>query len=581
MGAVAFVATIVGGAGPGAVRLAELATQASPQTMAAKPDATKPTALDGLPAIPNSYLVVNRFDRWTDADERAFGEFISAIGDSGCRNVNACLHSPANPFRASDPQGIYFHADCADFPYFLRAYFAWKRGLPFSYELAVSPRGRGRDIRYTANGNQVSERRDVLSGSSTGYALLETLRDVISSASYRIHPDLDSPRPDMYSPAIDSKSIRPGTMIYDPNGHVGMVFKVEADGRVRFMDAHPDNSVTHGYYDTRFVRARPGMGAGFKNWRPITLVDYTRRSDGVLVGGRMVLAANSEIADYSDEQFFGNVKNPSDDSWNAGSFKLNGEWFDYYDYVRAKLAGGKLEFDPIKEVGDMVDSNCSDLHFRKEAVDLALAAGIQQHAQPGSLPPNIYGTEGDWETYSTPSRDARLKTAFKELRDKAERFVTMYRLHDAKLHYQGTDLVADMLATYDAHAAQCTLTYQRTDGSPVTMGYEEMRKRLFAMSFDPYHCVEHRWGAREPAELATCNDGANKRAWYEAEQNLRNQLDRTYEARMDFGLEELREPGPGKGVAQAPDIDTRAYLVSVRNLMSSATGTQPAARQAN
>jgi hypothetical protein len=82
------------------------------------------------------------------------------------------------------------------------------------------------------------------------------------------------------------------------------------------------------------------------------------------------------------------------------------------------------------------------------------------------------------------------------------------------------------------------------------------------MSFDPYHCVERRWGATDANELSTCRDGLLKREWYAAEQNLRNQIDRTYDAQMDFTLDELREPGPGKGIPAPPDIDTRAYLVS-------------------
>ena len=53
-----------------------------------------------------------------------------------------------------------------------------------------------------------------------------------------------------------------------------------------------------------------------------------------------------------------------------------------------------------------------------------------------------------------------------------------------------------------------------------------------------------------------------KTAWYEAERNLRNQIDRTYDAQMDFNLAELKTPGPGKGVPAPPDIDVRAYLWS-------------------
>ena len=63
---------------------------------------------------------------------------------------------------------------------------------------------------------------------------------------------------------------------------------------------------------------------------------------------------------------------------------------------------------------------------------------------------------------------------------------------------------------------------------------------------------------------ATCRDDALKAAWYDAEQNLRNQIDRTYDAEMDFTLDELKTPGPGKGVAAPPDVDVRGYLGACR-----------------
>ena len=62
-------------------------------------------------------------------------------------------------------------------------------------------------------------------------------------------------------------------------------------------------------------------------------------------------------------------------------------------------------------------------------------------------------------------------------------------------------------------------------------------------------------------EAASCRDGAVKRAWYEAEQRLRNQIDRNYESEMDFSLRELQS-GKG-GVTAAPDTDTRSYLLSI------------------
>ena len=112
-----------------------------------------------------------------------------------------------------------------------------------------------------------------------------------------------------------------------------------------------------------------------------------------------------------------------------------------------------------------------------------------------------------------------------------------------------------------APPAACTIGYIRSDGSRVTFSYEQARRRLFRLSFDPYQCVERRWGA-EGAELASCPDGAAKQAWYQAEQSLRNQIDRTYEARMDWSLADLQSGGPGIGVSQPPDTDTRAYLLA-------------------
>jgi formylglycine-generating enzyme required for sulfatase activity len=533
------------------------------------PAAAKPS-LSG----PN-YVI--RSAEWTDADERDYSAFILAIGRSGCNTVDSCLKGSGNQFRNTDSPGVSFYSDCAQLPYVLRAYFAWKRGLPFSYESGISPRGSSSDIRYSLSGNEVTGRTDVLTGSTDGYRLLRMLIGAISTASFRIHPALEHPRePDLYSAALRVNSIRPGTIIYDPDGHVATIYEVQRDGRAQYMDGHPDNTVTRGTYDLRFVRAPPAVGAGFKNWRPSRLVGYSQRGDGALIGGHIVLAMNAEIPTYSDEQFYGNGIRPGDENWAAGTFALNGEQMDYYDYVRAMLAGGTLEMHPVSELTDMVDELCTDLHDRVQAVSLAIAAGIQNRPEPGRLPRNIYGTSGDWETYSTPSRDARLKTAFKEMRDNVLRFINMYRTGNRHLSYTGNDLVAEMMATYDAETAKCSIAYARTDGSTITLPYEEVRARLFRISFDPYQCVERRWGATDASELSTCQDGSEKQAWYAAEQNLRNQIDRTYDARMDFTLADLQTPGLGKGVANPPNVDVRSLLISMKGTQRGAVSVAQA-----
>jgi hypothetical protein len=501
-------------------------------------------------------------ETWSDADERGYAEFINALGNANCRTIDQCLKSPANPFSRTDLPGSSWRADCADLPYFLRAYYAWKRGLPFSYINAVAPKGGTRDIRYTVRGNEIASRRDILTASTSGPALLIDLRNTISSAMYRLHPDMENT--DLYPMRVDRKALRPGSVLYDPNGHVAVVYEIEQDGRVLFMDAHPDNSLTRGTYGRKFVRSSPGMGAGFKNWRPVRLEGATRTEAGVLVGGRMVFAKNAEIADYSVEQFYGNVTRTEDRAWASGVFMLEGQSVDYYDYVRAMMGGGSLAYEPLAELRNMIRANCEDVRYRDEAVDLAVQAGISRKPQPGRLPPNIYGTEGEWEEYSTPSRDARLKTSFKELRDQVQRFVEWHAAGDRRVRYQGADLLMDLLLTYDHEANACLIDYARSNGTLVQLGYEEVRRRMFLMSFDPYHCIERRWGATQQAEVMTCPDDPVKAEWYVAQQGLRNQIDRTYDARMDFTLYDLRQgPGPGRGVAAPPDIDVRSYLVAL------------------
>jgi len=85
-------------------------------------------------------------------------------------------------------------------------------------------------------------------------------------------------------------------------------------------------------------------------------------------------------------------------------------------------------------------------------------------------------------------------------------------------------------------------------------------KRLFKFSFDPYPLHRATLGATSEDELASCADPSSKTRWYEAEQRLRNQVDRTYDARMDFAVGDLESRAPGSGSDSAPDIDVKAVI---------------------
>lgn len=493
---------------------------------------------------------------WTDADEKAYEDFVARIGESGCRSVDACLTGAiSNPmYRASNPPGMNFYADCADLPYMLRVYFAWKNSLPFSYSTAVSPIGETNDIRYTPLGNKITSRRGIVGPAIDARRVIPQIADTISSAHYRYPPHQSAGLlPDHYPVKISRQSIKPGTIIYDPDGHVAVVYKVGSDGRVHYIDTHPDNSLTRGVYGRSFSRSSPGMGAGFKRWRPLTLVGATAGADGYLQGGTITLAPDAAISDWSDEQFFGTGPGKPR-TWNSGKFVLNGEALDYYEYVRKRLAGADFKYNPLDETRSMVRALCDDIKYRLDAVDIAIKAGIHLRPQPSRLPLNIYGTEGDWEIYSTPSRDARLKTAFKELRDEIARFLTLASRDTAKLDYAGDDLRGDLRRVYLQETAACKFNYTKSDGRSVELDFSELARRLFKLSFDPYQCIERRWGASAPDELATCADAVDKREWYDAERRLRNQISRTYDTRMDFFLSQMQQRAPGSGVDDPPEI---------------------------
>ncbi|MEQ8265786.1 MAG: hypothetical protein RH982_01195, partial [Parvibaculum sp.] len=57
-----------------------------------------------------------------------------------------------------------------------------------------------------------------------------------------------------------------------------------------------------------------------------------------------------------------------------------------------------------------------------------------------------------------------------------------------------------------------------------------------------------------------CPDGETKRAWYDAQQRLRNQVERTYDVRMGFTLGQLKAAAPGSGQDDAPETDVMAAL---------------------
>ncbi|HEX2592245.1 MAG TPA: hypothetical protein VHL34_12155 [Rhizomicrobium sp.] len=500
-------------------------------------------------------------DHWSDADEKGFGDFVRALGETNCSSTQSCLRNAANPFRNTDQSFMDIDVDCAKLPYLLRAYYAWKNNLPMSYVDAVS--GTGGDLRYTKVPNRAVSRHDIIDrgdGINAPRAIAEMLGSVFSGTYRTDANEKKGVLSDFYAPALQPGSIRAGSIVYDVNGHVGIIYKVDADGRAYYMDAHPDFTITRSVYGAQFGQSPARLGGGLKNWRPFQLVGAHRGPGGALLGGHMAYAENAQIADFSLVQYVGTEPNKDPDDVTKARFVYNGQQLGFYEYVRVAVSGGRMDFNPVYELKATMQTLCNDLKDRAQYVDLAFADNIASKPHPARLPNNIYGSENEeWESYSTPSRDARIKTAFAQFYKDMQEMIGLWINRDPRIVYDGNNLKADLQSAYNAQSQACTITYLNSSKRPVAMTFDDMAKRLFQMSFDPYSCIELRWGA-SGGERDTCPDSSGRVQWYEAEQRLRNQPDRTYDAQMGFSVAELNRRPKGSGIDAPPPVDIKGLI---------------------
>ena len=506
------------------------------------------TLLAAAPASAAPWRITS--DHWSQADEDGFSRFVTAIGESGCSSSESCLRSSANSWAGNeDRQFLDVDVDCAKLPYLLRAYYAWKKGLPFSYVDAIGAMGNEKgDARYSKFANLPVSRMAILDngGGINGARAMRDMLDTVYSATYRT--DAGQARgvaADFYSPALQPGSIRSGTVIYDTNGHIGIVYKVDASGRLYYMDAHPDYTITRSVYGAQFGQSPMRLGGGLKNWRALRL-EGGMLVGGAFIGGHIVMARNDQIPDFSLAQYLGTEPNPSGDISGA-RFSYRGAPLGFYEYVRVAVSGGKTDFNPVYELESTMRTLCNDLEDRRQAVELAAREGVTAKLHPGAIPANIYlSNDNDWESYATPARDARLRAAFVQFHRDLANMIRLWVNRDPRIVYDGQFLKEDLLKVYEAESRRCTTTYLSSDKRPVGLSFDDVAQRLFALSFDPYNCVELRWGNDGPA----CPDQSGKRRWYAVEQQARNEIGRD-------------EQGTATQMAGPQDVDIRGLITAM------------------
>ncbi len=444
--------------------------------------------------------------QWNDSYEAEFSRWVEQLFADRKGSLTACLrNSSGNSLYSAEDRNISIYCDCADLPYLVRAYFSYKKKLPFSFNSTIS------GSRYS-NNNRPGSRRSFLSYSNFA-RMARAISNSVHSGFFRFFWTME--KTDTYLCQVNRESIVPGTIYYDANGHLLVVSKVEDDGTVRFVDAHPDNSLTGKRFGGHMARGYCKQGGGFRRWR----------EQKVSSSGSFILTSNRSL------RFFDSGKSQCQSGYRVDGIDLN-----YHGWVKRMLTTGSGRIDPVREIRQQLAALDEALQERVEAVDAAVSRGIHQKPHPSSLPYNIYGTEGEWESYSSPGRDARLKAQIREMFNLIRQSVTAVASGNHPYEFSGSaeELVREYDALWRAASSDIQVRYTDSGGDKVTLTLGEIMERLFKLSFDPYHCPELRWG---DTEAASCPDGSSKRRWYEQEQRLRNAIDKNNQAHttLDWG----------------------------------------------
>jgi len=390
-----------------------------------------------------------------------------------------------------DPAGkikVIMEPDCADNPFFLRAYFAWKLGLPFGYHicdrgyLGKNP-GTGQ---WITNDNPTSKSNPIQAFNS----FLRRLMDGVHSGTART--SLDNENADYYPVSLDKPSLRPGIVFADPYGHTFILVSWKAQtknqpGVLLAVDAQPDKTIAikrfwkgNFLFNTSEVVGEPG----FKAFRPI-----------LFENGKIRLAKNAELIPESGFIPF--------------SLQQRAMESDLFYRTMDRV----INPEPL-EAEAALDNLIKALHEQLLVRVKSVANGEEWlKAHPGSVIPmpsnarGIFLTSGLWEDFSTPNRDLRLLIAMDAVIDFPERVATFPE--DFKISTSGNvEETKDKLqALLDKKVAALTITYTRSDGSLQELTLAEVLQRIdaFEMAYNPNDCVEIRWGAPEnSAERSTC-----------------------------------------------------------------------------
>jgi hypothetical protein len=382
--------------------------------------------------------------------------------------------------------------DCADLPYFLRAYFAWKLGLPVGFRDC----DRGTDARPPKCSSLMTN-EDAPTGKpgkdhlAAVKSFLRQMSNHVQSGSARTA--LDDEETDYYPVRLDRKALRPGTVYADPYGHVMMIVhwveQTKDHGGLLFaVDGQPDTSVGRKRFwegTFLFTNETKSAGPGFKAFRPLA-----RGASGALEPVR-----NAAIGGAGD---------PAHAAFSTEQGKLSPDEF----YARMGKLINPSGLEPAAAYSETLDALVEQLKVRVGSVDNG-EKYMRDNGSPVVPMPEgakIFETTGPWEDYATPSRDMRLIIAMNVLLGLPDRVVRHPELFN--LGGRKPAAVADELRKLHAvRIKERGIEYQRSDGSTFNLSVADLlaRKLALEIAYNPNDCVETRWGASAGTpEAAAC-----------------------------------------------------------------------------
>jgi hypothetical protein len=384
---------------------------------------------------------------------------------------------------------VIMQPDCADNPFCLRAYFAWKLGLPFGYHLC--DRGYvGRNPKagqWITNESSSSKINPVLSFN----AFLRRVMDGVHSGTARIA--LDDENSDYYPVSLEREALRPGIVYADPYGHtlilIGWVPQFhDHPGLLLSVDAQPDGTVgIKRFWKGNFLFNTSGVVGepGFKAFRPISV------HNGVpsLVQNK-TLTASTGFDPFSLQQ---------------RKMKT-----DVFYHTMERLINPK-PLDPETALLDLIEALHEQLKVRVTSVANG-EAYLKLH--PGAVIPmpsgatGIFQAGGQWEDFSTPNRDLRLLIAMDAILDFPDQVVRSPEDFNISRLISPEQVKKKLQSVLDQKVSELSISYTRSDGSiqKLTVGEILKRKDSFEMAYNPNDGIEIRWGAPEnSAEKATCH----------------------------------------------------------------------------